>query len=512
MSFRSIVSVSAAAWAIALGAATTRPVATDEALKNPGMGFVHYRFDNRMWAYGGNEPADYTCDEFPGTTVTYMRVPWCVLEPEEGKFRWDVIDSYAAAWIEKGLKIALRVTAFEDRYVYATPEWVRNAGAKGEFFTRKCSPKSPFLKCYDGTKLWEPDYLDPVFLAKLENFLKAYAARYDGNANVAFVDVGSWGVWGECHTGVTRDLPKEVSERIAKVHMDLHKRYFRRTRLVISDDFAGGMLEVPDCPLQQFARSMGIGYRDDSIMCAKPPKSWYHPNWGVLAEAAGLPVVIETGHFGMLNMDGRWVKGLMAKSVEDFHAHYMSIHGWPSQMLANCRDEIDAVNRRIGYRMELREVEYPDEIKLGDSVKIRAEWVNVGVAHMLDSRFVTWALLDKRGAVAWAATDDAADFRDAHPKWDGVEKPFRTDSTVHFGFVHKLPRINDPVVWVTEELDKVHRFGENVPTLPCGTYELAVSIGARDGTPEIALPLADHVGLRYKVGTIRVVGACPEGR
>lgn len=504
MSFRHIVFVLTVSGSIVLGAATVRPAATGEALENPGMGFVHYRFDNRMWAYGGHAPADYTCDEFPGTTVTYMRVPWCVLEPEEGRFRWDILDSYAAAWIKKGLKIALRVTAFEDRYAYATPEWVRDAGAKGEFFTRKCGVDSPFRKCYDGTKLWEPDYLDPVFLAKLENFIKVYAVRYDGNPHVAFIDIGSWGVWGECHTGVTRDLPQEVTDRIAKVHMNLHRKYFRHTRLVISDDFAGGMLETADSPLQQLARSMGIGYRDDSIMCAKPPRSWFHSNWGVLAEAAGLPVVVETGHFGMLKTDGRWVKGLMLKSVEDLHAHYISIHGWPSQILANCRDEIDAVNRRIGYRFELREVEYPDVIKIGEPVRIRAEWVNVGVAHMLDARFVTWSLLDKRGAVAWSATDEAADFRKAHPTWNGAERPFRTDSTVHFGFVHKLPRFNDPVQWVTEERDKIHRFGENVPTLPGGAYDLAVSVGARDGTPEIALPMKGRAGLRYIIGKLTV--------
>lgn len=499
-----IMSLVAVALSMTAGAAVVRPVATDEALKNPGMGFVHYRFDNRMWAYGGYDPADYTCDEFPGTTVTYLRLPWCVLEPEEGKFRWDVLDSYAAAWIAKGLKIALRLTTFEDRYVYATPEWVRKAGAKGGFYVRKTGTGNYFAKCYDGTKLWEPDYLDPVFLAKLENFLRACAARYDGNPHVAFIDIGSWGLWGECHTGITCNLPEDVANRVAETHMKLYKRLFSRSRLVISDDMAGGQLEVPDCPLQQLARTLGIGYRDDSIMCAKPPQYWYHTNWPVLAEQAGLPVVVETGHYGMSSHAGKWVKGVMLRSVEDLHAHYLSIHGWPKQILANCRDEIDAVNRRLGYRFELREVAYPDAVKLGEPVRIRAEWVNVGVAHTLDSRFVTWSLLDEKGAVCWSSTDETADFRGAHPTWGGVEKPFVTDSTAHFGLVHKLPRFNEPIIIVTEEWDKVAKFGENVPTLPCGTYTLAVSVGARDGSPEVALPLAKRFALRYPVGVLRV--------
>lgn len=32
-------------------------------------------------------------DWFPGVNVIYFRVPWCELEPAEGDYRWDIIDS-----------------------------------------------------------------------------------------------------------------------------------------------------------------------------------------------------------------------------------------------------------------------------------------------------------------------------------------------------------------------------------------------------------------------------------
>ena len=39
-----------------------------------------------------------------------------------------------------------------------------------------------------------------------------------------------------------------------------------------------------------------------------------------------------------------------------------------------------------------------------------------------------------------------------------------------------------------------------------GAYDVFLSAGLRDGTPRIALPMADGDGQRrYKVGTIRVV-------
>ena len=47
---------------------------------------------------------------------------------------------------------------------------------------------------------WEPVFDDPVFLVKLENFLRAFAARYDGKPWLRYVDIGSIGDWGEGHS------------------------------------------------------------------------------------------------------------------------------------------------------------------------------------------------------------------------------------------------------------------------------------------------------------------------
>ena len=43
------------------------------------------------------------------------------------------------------------------------------------------------------------------------------------------------------------------------------------------------------------------------------------------------------------------------------------------------------------------------------------------------------------------------------------------------------------------------------PWVQPGTYDVYVSVGARDGTPAIALPLPDGDGQRrYRLGTIRM--------
>ena len=101
------------------------------ALDNPGMGWVFHYYDNGIRNYGSRlEPSD-TVDEFPGLTVVYLRLAWSYLEPEEGRFNWSVVDTPAQRWIARGKKVALRFTTSETgQQIYATPEWVRKAGAQ----------------------------------------------------------------------------------------------------------------------------------------------------------------------------------------------------------------------------------------------------------------------------------------------------------------------------------------------------------------------------------------------
>jgi hypothetical protein len=180
----------AAGWGAQDKMVVVRPQDTGQPLANPGMGWVLHHYDNIAFNYGGKlEPSD-TVDDFPGVTTVYLRIAWSHLEPEVGRFVWSVLDTPAQRWLDKGKHIALRFSCSESFMRYATPQWVEKAGAKGFNFTvgKGVDPNGPF---------WEPDYDDPIFLEKLDHFLAALADRYDGNPEVAFIDVGSFGVWAK---------------------------------------------------------------------------------------------------------------------------------------------------------------------------------------------------------------------------------------------------------------------------------------------------------------------------
>lgn len=456
-----------------------RPADNGEALVNPGMGWTMHFYSNLIENYGSKLPPSDTLDDWPGLSTIYLRVPWSFLEPREGEFNWALFDTPAQRWIAKGRRIAIRVSCSESWLRWATPKWVADAGAKGIEFEFGKGPR-------EGGPLWDPHYLDPVFLKKLDRFLAAMARRYDGNPNVEFIDIGSFGMWGEGHTGFSSRLNEEQTLAVVKRHVDLHVKHFKRTRLCISDDVAGAGKPGRHFPAMDYALSLGVTMRDDSILVQPPPHSWYH------AEMAQefwprLPVILEHEHYGSSKKKGAWDGSLLLKSVEDYHASFMSIHWWPRELLADNRETIAQINRRLGYRIQLREINRPAAAPLGAPFTVETSWVNAGVAPCHGGGFWALTLKDAKGGIASVNVDESFDMRDlpVAPPEQALAKKLRSRFVV-------ARQLEDP------------RGAHAPPTVP-GSYGVFVSVGRRDGTPVIALPLPGDDGQRrYHVGTMRL--------
>ncbi len=433
------------------------PVDHGKALINPSMGWTMHYYSNIITNYGSKlEPSD-TLDDFPGLSCIYLRVPWSFLEPEEGRFNWALLDTPSQRWIDKGLQVAFRISACESWLRWATPKWVHDAGAKGYNF-------QPGKGLVEDGPYWEPEYKDPIFLDKLDRFLAAMARRYDGNHRVAFVDIGSFGVWGEGHSWASSKLP--FDEETRRIHIDLHVKHFKKTLLAISDDFAGPGTPGEHLPITDYALSKGITLRDDSICVQPPPNSWYHAE---LAQAfwPTLPVVLEHEHFGPSKQRNAWGDGtLLLKSIEDYHAAYMSIHWWPREFLEDNRVIIDRINRRLGYRIQLRKATLPRQIRIGEPFMITTEWANAGVAPCYPGGYPSLTLKDSRGGIVYSFTDDQFNLRDlgVGPEGKVVPKTITTTCTVAL---------------------KTFGYAPNVRPGTCGAF---ISVGELDGTPTIALP------------------------
>jgi hypothetical protein len=191
---------------------------TVSVLRNPAMGWVMYE---EGWSFSGGKENPYNPISFwedmdkvnasSYSNILYIRVLWNVMEPEEGKYAW-VYNKEYKDYIQKakdrGLKLAFRV--FFDNGV---PDFVYKAGAK--------STLDPPLNLKNDK---QPYYDDPVFLAKLSNFIKAFAKEYDDPNVVDFVDGYGLGRWGEGH-GVVLKNEKNRQAVIEKVTGDYAENF-----------------------------------------------------------------------------------------------------------------------------------------------------------------------------------------------------------------------------------------------------------------------------------------------
>jgi hypothetical protein len=399
-------------------------------------------------------------------------VPWAYIEPEEGRFNWALFDTPAQRWIAKGKRVALRVTCSENWLRFATPEWVKSAGAKGTFYEFGKGPS-------ESGGSWDPDFGDPVFLEKLDRFLSVMAARYDSNVNVAFIDIGSYGLWGEGHTLMSSRVPEARAREIIKQHIDLYAKHFSRALLCVNDDMAGPDKPGRHFPETDYAIAKGLTLRDDSILVQPPPRSWYHaemaqefwPHW---------PVILEHEHYGSSKANGAWGDGsLLLKAIEDYHASFMSIHWWPRVELNENHALIDRINLRMGYRLQLRQMSWPRAVVVGQRFKLGSVWANAGVAPCYPGGFVTLTLKDDKGGFVAVLSDEKFDVRELVP-----------------GAVGTVPVCTNECQIVV---------GQVAPVTKPGKYTVWVSVGQRDGTPRIALPLADDDGQRrYRLGAIEL--------
>jgi hypothetical protein len=412
-----------------------------------------------------------------GLSSIYLRLAWSYIEPEEGKFNWSIVDTPAARWIAKGKQVAFRFTCSEGT-PYATPEWVRRAGAKGHLI-------DPGKGVAPGGRMWEPDFDDPVFLEKLDRFLAAAAARYDGNPDVAFIDVGSFGTWGEGHTYSASLLP--YSAATIRRHIDLYKKNFKRTLIVANDDFAiqGRGLETID-----YARRMGLSLRDDRILVQAGERAYFHAFLAQLFWTT-VPVILESEHYGMSKKRGAWGDGsLYLRAIEDYRASYATVHWYPREFLAECRPLIDRINLRLGYRLQLLEASWPAEMHRDQPLAAGYAWRNAGVAPCLPGGYPAIALKDARNGIAGVFVDEEFDVR-----------------TLPVGPPGKAVGAAREVKSSGQESRPLTAWTLPPATiLKPGTYTVWISIGSRTGTPRIALPLDNDDGQRrYRLGEIRIV-------
>lgn len=351
---------------------------------NPGQGWMSQQRAPR------GEP------RFP-CSVVYVRFDWADAEPEEGKFNWKIIDDVIAAWKPRGAAISMRVMTCNahSRGYYTSPKWLFDAGCKSHEYLRGGDDSTS-----GGQRIprSEPDYADPIYLAKHGAFLKALGDRYDGQPDIEFLDIGSYGIWGEWHT------PNAAPVAVRKQIVDLYLNAFHKTPLVFMSD---------DAEVLNYALAHGTGFRRDGV-----GSPWHEQNWigsKKYAAVAGMadtwkraPVVFEWfGDYDYLK-SRQWSFEAAVNFM--LSNHVTLINDNVGRVPPEAMPQLQKLARLAGARFVLREAAHEISVKPGAMLVLRMKWANVGAGKLQRAYTLRYSLLDANQQVVFTA-DAKADLR-----------------------------------------------------------------------------------------------------
>jgi len=348
---------------------------SDKPLVNPGKGWVVY----------GKSPKGRSKEALEVCSLAYERFNWSQVEPEEGAFNWTPIDDAIDAWAAAGKQFSFGVMceSFHSSVKYNTPKWVFDAGA-------------PAIE-YDGWKVkgqvalenWE----NPVFLEKLKNFIDAMGKRYDGDPRVAFIDIRSYGQWGEGHLEYLKGS-KEISLDGMKRHIQIHLDAFRKTRLLLP----WGVKRLD--PVYEWAIDNGVGLRRDGIL--------WHSDGSELVRCKGkAPAYGEWSCRDVKAKDWRlaWGEGLEGKILDDttrgvFTYQNLAQSDISDVFVKEMRPFVDKLTNMMGYHFVLMEASFPNSANSGANFEASMLWSNKGLAPIYIPCRVEAALLGDDGKLA----------------------------------------------------------------------------------------------------------------
>jgi hypothetical protein len=190
----------------------------------------------------------------------YIRTSWTALNPHEGEYGWDT--NTGLKWMmenarQRGMRLAFRVVVdSRDKSEDFSPGYVKDAGAEG--FTSGSN-----------NQRWSPYPDDPVFQAKYEKFIEAFAMKFNDPAVTDFIDGFGLGLWGEAHNMKYKDYSNR--ESVFKWVVDLYTKHFTKIPLAINyhrligTELSWGSADKDSKRLLEYAFNKGYILRQDAF-------------------------------------------------------------------------------------------------------------------------------------------------------------------------------------------------------------------------------------------------------
>jgi len=210
----------------------------DDVLPNPFKGFAPW--------IGENNPVFQT--RLQEKTFT-----WKQLEPTRGNYDWNYFERFWGNIAQTGKRVGFRITAALPGEVghVDIPDWLVQMGVA--------------LRPYeiDNQSGMAPDWDDPNFLQAHHDLLMALGQRCNDDPRIAWIDIGSYGFWGEWHVYLNDSLAATDASKQAIID-DYLEAFPDKMKVIPFDDDFG----------TEYATNHGCGIRNDCLG-TEASNDWY---------------------------------------------------------------------------------------------------------------------------------------------------------------------------------------------------------------------------------------------
>jgi hypothetical protein len=326
------------------------------------------------------QPTDPRFEE----TVTYKRFDWDILNPAEGVYDWSAIEAWRRIDSVRGSgQFSFRIrTARPPPWGegQAMPAWLVERGAQ---IQEGDSDE-------EGVRSTEPLYAGCLFLEAHGQFVDALRQKYDGDPDLAFIDIGSYGTYGEWDSEQYDDEPGSLDWHARRRIIDMYVGG-RGTRPCLDADgkirqvsytytgFQDARLVMPYTPwfsdslTYALNRRLDIGIRHDALGSEKH-QDRYEEEIGALVEQRWplAPIVFEFTSKADTPAALHRARDFARKMHASFIHDNLGGHGQD--------DLIEAILADVGYRLVLHEMTYTSQLGPGEILSFEMAWENTGAA------------------------------------------------------------------------------------------------------------------------------------
>ncbi|MBI5832278.1 MAG: DUF4832 domain-containing protein [Armatimonadetes bacterium] len=401
---------------------------TEVVLHNPDMGWVlyeNYPLDPR--ANGTATMSVLPEARFEGCDDVAIMFAWSDVETAEGRFDWTRVDAACDFWLARGKRLHLRISS-EPLFGWSRLDPPGGLGIPDWLLAR--IPDDQKRRREDGASFgWHVDARNPLYQARLRQFLAAANAHFQGARTPALVDLRGFGRWGEWHTGypyATLDDKRAALDAV----LGIWSAAFPERWLALSYSYD------PDGPASLWAGPTDkldpafTGEYDAYLRYSAFDLALARPNITLRRDGAGgavhsnerrlcehvyrdlrrAPQMSEfLGGYTAARAGGpAWVKWTVEDALS-LHPNYIGLLGYGGRdaqdFMAERPDLIALGLRRMGYRLVPLSVTLPRTIQAGRPFPLIVRWVNRGVGRALRDATLRLRLTAAQGGRTLAQTD-----------------------------------------------------------------------------------------------------------